>query len=32
VLSTMVNADGLLIVPMNLEGFAKGDSVEVIRF
>jgi molybdopterin molybdotransferase len=32
VLSTMVKADGVLVVPMNLEGFARGDSVEVIRF
>lgn len=31
-LSTMVKADGVLAVPMNLEGFARGDIVDVIRF
>ncbi len=30
-LSTMVKADGILVVPMNAEGLAKGKSVEVIQ-
>jgi molybdopterin molybdotransferase len=29
-LSTMVKADGLVVVPMNVEGFARGDTVEVV--
>jgi molybdopterin molybdotransferase len=29
-LSTMVKADGLVVVPMNAEGFAGGDTVEVV--
>ncbi len=30
-LSTLVKANGILIIPMHVEGFAKGDLVEVIR-
>jgi molybdopterin molybdotransferase len=31
-LSTMVKAAGVIVVPMHVEGLAKGDTVEVIRF
>jgi molybdopterin molybdotransferase len=31
-LSTMVKADGIVIVPMNAEGMAKGETVEVVQF
>jgi molybdopterin molybdotransferase len=30
-LSTMVKADGIVLVPMNAEGLAKGSVVEIIR-
>lgn len=30
-LSTLVKANGLVVVPMNAEGFARGELVEVIR-
>jgi molybdopterin molybdotransferase len=30
-LSTMVKADGIITIPMNAEGFSKGESVQVIR-
>jgi molybdopterin molybdotransferase len=30
-LSTLVNADGVMVIPMNCEGVAKGESVEVIQ-
>jgi molybdopterin molybdotransferase len=30
-LSTMVKADGVIIVPMNVEGFSKGEVVEVVE-
>jgi molybdopterin molybdotransferase len=30
-LSTMVKADGVIIIPMNVEGFSKGEVVEVIE-
>ncbi len=30
-LSTMVKADGVVIIPMNVEGFSKGEVVEVIE-
>ena len=29
-LSTLVKADGIVTIPMNVEGFSKGESVEVI--
>jgi len=29
-LSTMVKADGVIIIPMNVEGFSKGEVVEVV--
>jgi molybdopterin molybdotransferase len=31
-LSTMVKANGILAIPMNVEGFSKGDTVEAVRF
>jgi molybdopterin biosynthesis enzyme len=31
-LPTMVRADGILTVPMNAEGLARGISVDVIQF
>ena len=31
-LSTMVKADGITLIPMNAEGFSRGELVEVIRF
>ena len=31
-LSTMVKADGILVIPMTIEGFSKGDTVEAVRF
>jgi molybdopterin molybdotransferase len=31
-LSTMVKADGLVVVPINTEGFARGDMVEVVSW
>ena len=31
-LSTMVKANGILVIPMNVEGFSKGDTVEAVRF
>jgi molybdopterin molybdotransferase len=31
ILSTMVKADGIITIPMNAEGFSKGESVQVIR-
>jgi molybdopterin molybdotransferase len=31
ILSTMVNADGIITIPMNAEGFSKGESVQVVR-
>ncbi|MDR0841926.1 MAG: molybdopterin molybdotransferase MoeA [Acidobacteriota bacterium] len=31
-LSTMVKADGVIRVPMNVEGLSKGDIVRVVRF
>jgi molybdopterin molybdotransferase len=30
-LSTMVKADGVIIIPMNVEGFSKGEVVEVVE-
>ena len=31
-LSTMVKANGILVIPMTLEGFSKGDTVQAVRF
>jgi molybdopterin molybdotransferase len=31
-LSTMVKADGITLIPMNVEGFSRGEVVEVIQF
>jgi len=31
-LSTLVKADGILMAPMNVEGFSKGADVQVVRF
>jgi molybdopterin molybdotransferase len=31
-LSTMVKANGILIIPMTIEGFSKGDTVQAVRF
>ena len=31
-LSTMVKADGITLIPMNAEGFSKGDLIDVIQF
>lgn len=31
-LSTMVKADGILLIPMNAEGFSKGEAVHVIQY
>lgn len=30
-LSTMVKADGIIVIPMSVEGFSKGDAVQVAR-
>jgi molybdopterin molybdotransferase len=30
-LSTMVKADGIIRIPMNVEGFSKGEIVEIIE-
>ena len=30
-LSTMVKADGVIIIPMNVEGFSRGEVVEVVE-
>ena len=30
-LSTMVKAEGIITIPMNAEGFSKGDLVQVIQ-
>jgi molybdopterin molybdotransferase len=32
ILSSMVKADGFVIVPENVEGYNKGESVEVVLF
>jgi molybdopterin molybdotransferase len=31
-LSTMVRADGIVVIPMNVEGFSSGEAVEVISY
>jgi len=31
-LSTMVKANGILVIPMNVEGFSKGQTVKAVRF
>ncbi len=31
-LSTMVKADGIVVVPMNAEGFSRGETVEVVQW
>ncbi len=31
-LSTMVKADGIILIPMNVEGFSKGRIVDVVQF
>ncbi|MBN2321660.1 MAG: molybdopterin molybdotransferase MoeA [Acidobacteria bacterium] len=31
-LSTMVKANGILVIPMNVEGLSKGDSVQVVQW
>ena len=31
-LSTMVKANGILVIPMTIEGFSKGDTVQAVRW
>lgn len=31
-LSTMVKADGIVVIPMNLEGFSRGETVKAIKY
>ena len=31
-LSTMVKANGILVIPMTIEGFSKGEKVTAVRF
>jgi molybdopterin molybdotransferase len=32
ILSTMVRANGILVIPMNVEGFSSGETVQAVRF